>query len=277
MLAKLLRDFPGKEDIISGFTEGFRIGALANDTSVFGSNSASVNLNPEEAKAKIQHELELGRVCGPFDEPPFEVFKSCPLAIRPKPNGKYRLLHNLSYPFNEDSVNGVIPESAAKVKYASISDAIELIKANPGCWLAKCDIADAFRIVPIHPDDYHLLGFSFEGKFYFDRCLPMGCRSACHIFEKVSGALAFILKQHFKIDKVVKYLDDFLFVGADRGSCDRVLRVFQVLCKEVGMPLAPNKTVGPANELVFLGYKLNTLEMVVEIPKRRLTPIPLNC
>ena len=229
-----------------------------------------MNDNPGETKAKILGELQAGRISGPYSTPPFEVFKSCPLALRPKPNGKFRLLHNLSYPFNEDSVNGMIPESCAKVSYASIADAINLIKKDPGCFLAKCDIADAFRLVPISPLDYHLLGFSFEGEYYFDRCLPMGCRSACNIFEKVSDGLVFILKERFGVVKVVKYLDDFLFVGKNRECCARSLRTFQALCKELGIPLAEHKTEGPTRALDFLGYHLDTRAMIVSIPKEKI-------
>lgn len=48
--------------------------------------------------------------------------------------------------------------------------------------MAKTDIEDAFRIIPIHPSDYHLLGFIWEGQFYYDKCLPMGASSSCQIF-----------------------------------------------------------------------------------------------
>ena len=38
--------------------------------------------------------------------------------------------------------------------------------------MGKTDIKDVFRIIPIHPDDYKLLGFSWQGAFYHDKCLP---------------------------------------------------------------------------------------------------------
>ena len=37
--------------------------------------------------------------------------------------------------------------------------------------MAKTDIKDAFRIIPIHPEDYKLLSFSWEGAFYYDKCI----------------------------------------------------------------------------------------------------------
>lgn len=44
--------------------------------------------------------------------------------------------------------------------------------------MAKTDIKDAFRIIPVNPADYHLLGFSWDNEFYFDKCLPMGASSS---------------------------------------------------------------------------------------------------
>ena len=57
----------------------------------------------------------------------------------------------------------------ASVKYATIDEAIQLIKsAGPGCFLAKTDVKNAFRIIPIHPDDYGLLGMQWRGLYYYD-------------------------------------------------------------------------------------------------------------
>lgn len=55
--------------------------------------------------------------------------------------------------------------------------------------MAKPDIEDAFRKIPIFPLDYHLLGFSWQGQFYFDKCLPMGASSSCQILGIFSVAL----------------------------------------------------------------------------------------
>ena len=66
-------------------------------------NSQSVRDNPVAALRKVQREVELGRIAGPFDVPPLAAFKSTPLALREKSTpGEFRLLHTLSYPYNQD-------------------------------------------------------------------------------------------------------------------------------------------------------------------------------
>ena len=49
----------------------------------------------------IEYELLLNRISGPYKNPPYQNFKSSPLALREKKDsGKYRMLHNLSYQYN---------------------------------------------------------------------------------------------------------------------------------------------------------------------------------
>lgn len=55
--------------------------------------------------------------------------------------------------------------------------------------MAKPDIEDAFRKIPIFPLDYHLLGFSWQGQFYFDKCLPVGASSSCQVFLKIKRGI----------------------------------------------------------------------------------------
>ena len=65
---------------------------------------------------------------------------------------------NLDFP-KGSSVNDGIPLEHSRVCYATIGDAIKHIKVvGTGAYLAKMDIKSAFRILPINPVDYGLLG-----------------------------------------------------------------------------------------------------------------------
>ncbi len=66
-------------------------------------------------------------------------------------------------------------------------------KLGPGFFLAKSDIKGVFRMVPLHPDSYHLMAFKWEQSDYIDKCLPMGFAESCTIFEIVSDAIVYIL------------------------------------------------------------------------------------
>ena len=63
-----------------------------------------------------------------------------------------------------------------------------------GCALAKTDVKNAFRLIPINPCDCDLLGFCWEDSFYLDKCLPMRAIFSCKIWESFSTALEWIAK-----------------------------------------------------------------------------------
>ena len=65
--------------------------------------------------------------------------------------------------------------------------------------MTKVDIKNAFRLCPVHPEDWPLLGYKFLGKYYFDICLLFGCRSFPFIFNSFADSLAWILVQKFHI------------------------------------------------------------------------------
>ena len=95
--------------------------------------------------------------------------------ISPKKTpGELRLIHHLSFP-KDFSVNNGIALEHSKVSYATIDDAIHLIKqVGPiadiknaaGFPLPVADIKNGFRLLPIHPNDYGLLGMHWRGLYY---------------------------------------------------------------------------------------------------------------
>ena len=151
---------------------------------------------PDIVDSKIQKELVLGHILGPYSAlPDFPNFRLSPLGVVPKKSpGEYRVIHHLSYP-EGNSVNDFIPHEFSSVHYATIQDAIAVIKKSPSTiYLGKVDIESAFRIIPVSPLDTPLLGFKWNGFFYMDAVLPMGCSSSFSIFEAFSSALEWVAK-----------------------------------------------------------------------------------
>ena len=134
---------------------------------------------PEVVDSKLIKERQSGRIQAPFSYPPFSNLRVSPLGVIPKKApGEFRMIHHLSFPYG-DSINTFIPSEFSTVKYATVDDAINFIKfLGRGCVLAKTDVRSAFRIIPVHPSDYPLLGLQWRGQWYNDRCLPMGCSSS---------------------------------------------------------------------------------------------------
>ena len=70
----------------------------------------------------------------------------------------WRTIYHLSYP-EGDSTNDYIPKEPYALQYVRVDDAIRiLLSLGLGSYMAKTDLKSAFLLIPIQPDDWHLLG-----------------------------------------------------------------------------------------------------------------------
>ncbi|XP_068723625.1 uncharacterized protein [Montipora capricornis] len=242
-----LQGYPAsiEEYLVSGFSCGFR-------THFVGERHAFESPNLKSALKQPQI-VAAGRIVGPFSEPPFHNFRCSPLGIVPKKDpSEFRLIHHLSYP-PSSSVNDFIAEDCSSVHYAPINDAISVIKRKEaGCFMAETDVKSAFRIIPIHPNDFALLGMKWQNSYYFDRCLPMGCSSSCTIFEACSSALGWLAINRLGASGVLHILDDFLFIADSQNKCHADLTNFLGMCEYLGVPIAQKKQMSAQIRLYSL-------------------------
>lgn len=155
---------------------------------------ASAYSTPQVVSDYLQAECSMGRILGPFPQPPANVIIS-KYGVIPKIHqvGKWRLILDLSS-LEGTSVNDGISRALSSVKYSYFDQAAGLImEAGIGALLSKIDIKDAYCIVPVHPDDWPLPGMQWQGQYFMDTCLPFGLRSAPKIFTAVADALQWIL------------------------------------------------------------------------------------
>lgn len=160
----------------------------------------------------------------PFPQPPLPKLRVSPLAVVPKKvAGEYRLIHHLSY-LKGASVNDAITPELCSVRYASLDDASSIIRSCVlGALLAMCDFQSVFRLLPVHPVDFCLLGFRFGRAWYVDKVMPMGCSIACTTFEAFSTFLEWVVKERMGNPHLTHYLDDFLLAGPGGFSSLRQL------------------------------------------------------
>ena len=262
------------EFLLDGFTFGFSVGVLGG--SVKGGktkNNRSALQHHKGLGEAILKELNRGHTAGPFDIPPVKDFHSSPLGAEPKKDRSIRLILDLSSP-RGDAVNEFISKSDFAVKYSCFDDAADLVfEVGKGCFLAKLDIKHAFRLIPVRPCDWKFLGFTFEGRFYIDLVLPMGMRSSPFIFTSFSDVLHWIIRNFILIPGLLHYLDDFFLCAKTYDECLEAMRVFQAICLELGVPLAPDKIEGPSQTITYLGIEIDTIAQVCRLPADKLTKI----
>lgn len=94
-----------------------------------------------------------------------------------------------------------------------MDDAVRALQyLGQGSYMAKTDLKSAFRLIPIHRDDWSLLGIYWQAMFYVDMYRPFGLRSASYIFNRLSDALEWILIHNYGLMHVLHILDDFLVI-----------------------------------------------------------------
>ena len=154
--------------IEAGLRDGFRIGFAYGSLPLKPRhrNHPSCLEKPSTVKDRITSELLAGRLLGPITSEVLPLVHVSPVGLVPKPHqqGKFRLIVDLSSPAGR-SVNDGISSDLCSLRYASVDDAVAMVQAlGQGTQLVKIDLKDAYRIVPVHPDDYHLLGITWDGK-----------------------------------------------------------------------------------------------------------------
>ena len=261
--------------IIRGLSNGFRVGFAASQLRGLGSasrNHPSTAQCPGAISRYISEERAAGRMVGPLPESTAAYVHCSPIGLVPKgrDTGKWRMIVDLSYPQSR-SVNEGIDDALCSLKYASMDDALRIIEGlGRGTNLLKVDLKSAYRMVPVHPCDRHLLGIRWGGQLFVDMALPFGLRSAPIIFTAVADAFGWALTQA-GIPLLIHYLDDFLFftppTNPNPGSLQRV--VLDTLY-QLGVPVAHEKIEGPAPIVTFLGIVVDTEAGELRIPEEKL-------
>lgn len=279
LLLSYLKNYTCTEDakiLADGFVNGFNLQFEGARVTNNCENLLSVKQNPQVAWEKVMKEVSLGRIAGPFDTCPISNLKLSPIGLIPKKDGTWRLIQHLSYP-SGGSINDFIDPQLCSVNYTSMDEVVEsIISLGNECLMGKADIKSAFRLLPVRREDFCLLGFRLQGKYFVDKMLPMGCALSCALWEKFATFLEWLLKYLYHDSVLHHYLDDYIFLGEKMSNnCLQTMLRFEQLCKSLGVPLADDKTVGPTTVLVFLGLEINSVLFQIQIPREKIYRLKL--
>ena len=271
--AQLLEHHPDRrfvEYILTGIRQGFCIG-FNRDQRL---RNATCNL-PSQVPAVISEylarEVSLNRMLKiPLGIWPRDIHIS-PLGVIPKKNkpGKWRLIVDLSSPADFSINSGICPERSS-LSYTSVDHLASMILAEgQGSFMVKADIKEAYRMVPVHPQDQLLLGVMWQDSVYIDKVLPFGLRLAPKIFSAVADAIQWILHLN-GVDNIIHYLDDYVLVAKDREQADYQKAQLISTFTELGVPLEPSKLKGPSQCLSFLGIEVDSVARQLHLPQEKM-------
>ena len=163
----------------------------------------------------MDREVSLGRMFSvalrPSHNSPIQLSSFGVIPKKNKPN-KWRLIVDLSSPKSR-SVNDAVSKELCSIAYVSLNDAVAWIQSlSRGFLLAKLDLREAYRAVPVHPSDQRLLWVQWRGTYFIDRVLPFGLRSAPKIFSALTDAIMWVMHEK-GVQHALHYLDNFLLLG----------------------------------------------------------------
>ena len=260
--------------VLQGIRHGFKLGFQSTHRlRPATKNKPSAFQHAKVVDEYLANEVSLGRVAGPFNSPPLPRLHISSFGVIPKKGqpGKWRLIVDLSSPGGA-SVNDGIDPQLFTLQYITVYQILRMVaRYGPGALMAKFDVETAYRNIAIHPDDRFLLGLKWRGKFYVDLALPFGLCSAPFIFNSVADMVEWILLNSHHVSDLLHYLDDFITAGPPQSSlCDQNLRSVITVCKRLGLPLHPNKCIGPSTSLTVLGIELDSIQQIARLPDDKL-------
>ena len=140
--------------------------------------------------------------------------------------------------------------------------------------LWKSDIADAYRLLPVHPLWQAKQIITVDGQRYVDRNLAFGSSASCGIFISFNSLVAWIAKYEKHLEYLADYVDDSsgcdlagdtLFYEPYKKQMPRHQTILLRLWDELGIPHKPHKQLF-GSPLVIIGIEVNPNEMTLSLP-----------
>lgn len=161
----------------------------------------------------------------------------------PKPDGSKRFILNLK------QLNRFI--STSHFKLEDIRTVLKLV--NPGYYMGKLDLKNAYFLIPISCKDRKYLRFVFKDVLYEFTCLPFGLNTAPYVFTKVMKPVVSFLRAQGFISCI--YLDDILCLGDSFDQCKSNLECSLQLLEELGFIINSIKSsLQPKQTCQYLGF-----------------------
>ena len=240
------------------------------------SNHFSAMAFPEQVSMYLDKEISLGAMLGPMDVPPCEDFHCSPLLTCPKDGDKRRVILNLSYP-KGNSVNDLVDRqhfdhSDFKLRFPTVEEiAKESQKLGTEGYLAKVDVARAFRNLRVDPADALKFGIKWQNQYFLDIGVAFGWVHGSSAFQMVSDAVTYIMaRRHHRL---FAYIDDYIIVG-HKDAATRAFEDLVALLQELGLPIGTEKLHPPVKSSlawVFVLTLITTLSVLTKLNFKRYT------
>ena len=118
---------------------------------------------------------------------------------------------------------------------------LSILEAGKGAIMSKFDFKNAYKNIPCKPEDLHLQGFEWGGRFFVDSSQFFGSISSVCNFDTPVNTVCSVAKVQSSIPRrlVHRQLDDVPVVGrANNSWCQEFSSNYKRICSRIGAELA---------------------------------------
>ena len=250
--------------ILDGVYHGFRVVDPGADIPIYDCRnykSCFDHNNKHLMNEILNKELVAGKI-SLAQSKPSQVHS---LGAVPKPNGSVRHITDCSMP-NLESVNNYMKSTFSTFNFHTLDDVIRDVK--PDSFMATVDLQDAYRSVPIHPEDRTHFGLRWnfgDGPIYLtDNFLCFGSKCSAFIFNRLTDAIARYMNLQGYC--CYNYLDDFIVIGENyEMTCQAQLFLIKTL-RDLGFYISWRKLTSPTPYCRFLGIDIDAQNQKLFLP-----------
>ncbi|EHS64414.1 uncharacterized protein PGTG_22250 [Puccinia graminis f. sp. tritici CRL 75-36-700-3] len=272
---------PQYSDVIDGFTHGFDQGipqhAIDGKPWFTPENHKSSLLVRDKIEESIAKEIAAKRMMGPFShqlmKATFGFFRSNPLGAVVNGDGQIRPINDLSFPRNDPeikSVNSYVNKLDFETTWDDFKTVSKFLAEDKRQFeLALFDWEKAYQQIPTRQDQWkYLLVQDFNGNLLINTRITFGGVAGCGSFGRPADAWKLIMKNHFDLVNIFRWVDDNLFIKEVEGFLS--MKDVVVKSTELGVMTNIKKFSEFAEEQKFIGFVWNGKNKTVRLPEGKI-------
>ena len=198
----------------------------------------------------------------------------------PQKSAGRRLIVHLSAPY-ASSINDGISKESHSLQYITVDDVIQhVVQLGKGALMFKVDIKHAFRLIPVHGDDWSIHCMVWCDKYFVDKALPFGLRSSPALFNHFAEAVCWVFRNNYDVAHLEHYLHDFMGVAPPSTSAATSTAALQkatvlLVFSNRGIPVATGeeKVEGPTTVITVLGIEVDSVAQEFRLPRDKLVSL----
>ena len=244
---------------------------------LWASNSDSL-LDPNVGAAftdNICSWLKSGFLAGPFVDPPLPGLRINQVFAVEQPD-KFRNIVNMSFPKKRSHNDAIDNSKLPKITMATPRQVQQAVKkAGPEGSMSKIDMKDAYKLLPVHPDELKYQGFSWMGRIFIEKRLIFGNKRAVPAFDEFHGSVVNLVRAEAQTNKDYerRILDDMLYISPSLEENRRFVNKYLEIAEDLNIPLAKcdgKKAFICETEGIMLGVYFDLKSQSWALPKEKI-------